>query len=256
MFIVSKIAYVFLTPFVWVLIITILLLILQKNKAIFKKLLFINLFLLFFFSNTAIFKFFMHKWEIHGVKIEEVNKKYKVGLVLGGMFEFDNDLTRLSVRRGGDRIWQALSLYKLKIIEKIMISGNHGFVFDRGLNESEQLREVLIQFGIEKDDIIIETKSKNTFENAVESVRILNDLNILPKEVLLITSAFHMRRSLKCFQKQEFMLDVFSTDQYTGKKLHINWDEYFWPSGSTFIEWQVLIKEWVGFVSYRVLGRL
>src|SRR5690554_7647844 len=77
-----------------------------------------------FFSNTFIYKEALHLWEIPAVNKSEV-EYHDVGIVLGGMFEYDNSVDRLSIRRGGDRIWQAIDLYKSKKISKICIVGKH-----------------------------------------------------------------------------------------------------------------------------------
>ena len=47
--------------------------------------------------------------------------------------------------------------------------------------------------GVRKKDILLENQSRNTHENAIYSLKIIEEENIEGK-VLLITSAFHMRR--------------------------------------------------------------
>lgn len=93
--------------------------------------------------------------------------------MLGGMFEYDNSTERLSVRRGADRIWQALNLYHAGKVDKILISGDNGFVFSRNLHESKQLKDLLVEWEIPPQDLIIESKSKNTYENARDTRKLL-----------------------------------------------------------------------------------
>jgi hypothetical protein len=162
-FLLSKITYFFIAPFTWLLL-SIGFWLFHKKSIWKKRAKWFSIAILLFFSNTFIFKEFIRLWEVPAVSIESVSK-HEVGIVLGGMFEYDNDTERLSIRRGGDRIWQAINLYKEGKIEKILISGNHGYVTDRGLHESTQLKDVLVKWGIPKQDIIIETKSKNTYQN-------------------------------------------------------------------------------------------
>lgn len=202
-----------------------------------------------------IFLEFERLWEIHGTPIEKV-KKYEVGIVLGGMFEYNSDLKVLSCRRGTDRIWQAITLYKTGKIKKIFISGGSGFVIDRGLKEATQTREVLLKWKIPKQDIIIESNSKNTYENAVETKKVLNRSYPHIKKCLLITSAQHMRRAKAIFKKQNLNCDTFSTDLYTGPTRNYFWDQYFVPNVQTISDWNSLIKEWIGFVVYDVMGYL
>ena len=74
----------------------------------------------FFFSNGFIVNRLVSLWEIEGVKVENLNQ-HEYGVVLSGMFEYNKDLNRLSARRGADRIWQAIQLYKKKKIKKIKL---------------------------------------------------------------------------------------------------------------------------------------
>jgi len=208
----------------------------------------------FFFTNTAIIGAFLRQWEVHGTKIEAV-KKHDVGIVLSGMAEYDNNLQRLSVRRGTDRIWQAITLYKTGKIAKLFITGGSGYVSERGLKESLQFKEVLVKWGIPKEDVLIETKSKNTYENAVETKK---ELKKHPELIsyLLITSGTHMKRSLACFKKQNLVCTPFSTDLHTAAGSGYYWDQYIIPNVSNFDVWNGLMKEWVGYVTYWMKGYL
>ncbi len=211
------------------------------------------IFILVFFSNTVVLKEFIRMWEIPSVEIEAV-ENYEFAIVLGGMFDYDNSAKRLSIRRGGDRIWQALNLYHAGKVKKIFISGDNGYITDRGLHEADQLKEVLLSWGIPEKDIWTESISRNTYENAKESVKKLKKHFPHVNEAILITSATHMRRSLACFEKQGFSVFPFSTDQYTGGKRAYHWDEYILPSPDTFREWTVMLKEWVGMMAYKLAG--
>ncbi len=208
-----------------------------------------------FFSNTVIFCEFTRLWEMNGTKIESVGE-YDVAIVLGGMAEYDNNLERLSLRRGGDRIWQAMHLYFLHKVDKIMLVGANGNIFDRGLDEANQFKTVLVDMGIPTDDIIVETASKNTFQNAVEAKKILDQKPEL-KRFLLVTSALHMRRSKACFNKAGFgELDVFTTDHYTGEIRGYSIEQFLVPNISVMSEWGKLNHEWMGYLTYWMAGYL
>ena len=214
-----------------------------------------GIFTLLFFSNSIIFLEFVRLWETEGTKIEDV-EHYDCAIVLGGMAEWDNSHERLSIRRGGDRIWQAINLYHLGRVDKILISGSNGFVMDNGLDEANQFKQVLRENGIPESDILVETKSKNTYENAIESKKVLDNHPEL-HSYLLVTSALHMRRSKAIFEKAGFEnFGCFTTDHYTGTKRGYKLDQYFIPNGSTMSDWSKLIHEWVGYSSYWVAGYL
>jgi uncharacterized SAM-binding protein YcdF (DUF218 family) len=251
-FLLSKILYLFVTPLFWILTLWLLFVWKRKTKHR-KKLLISAITISVIFSNTFIFKEFTRRWEVPGTRIENL-AYHETAIVLGGMFEYNNDLDVLSVRRGGDRIWQTLSLYHRGKIKYILISGAHGFVTDRGLDEARQLRDELVVWGIPKEHILIDSISKNTHENAVESVKVLKNKKLMDKPVLLVTSATHMKRAWACFDKAGLKTTPYSTDHFTGKKRAYHWEEYIMPSVSTTNDWSRLTKEWVGYLMYRIMG--
>jgi uncharacterized SAM-binding protein YcdF (DUF218 family) len=106
-------------------------------------------------------------------------------------------------------------------------------------------------FGIPQERLILENESRNTYESAVNVPRLLKQEP--PGEYLLITSAFHLRRSVACFRKAGFKVDVFSTDFYTHPR-YFSPDILFIPSPDSIMTWQKLFKEWAGMVAYKVAG--
>lgn len=253
-FILSKALYFFINPFTWILL-SCAVFFLVKNPKWKKRAKITLISCLLFFSNTFIFLEFERLWEIPGTPMKQV-KNYELGIVLGGMFEYNGDLNCLSVRRGADRIWQALTLYKKGKIKKILISGGSGYVSDRGLKEAVQLKEVLVKWGVPEQDILTENTSKNTYENALETKKILQRSYPHIDKCLLITSAQHMRRARAIFKKQGLKVDTYSTDCFTGPNRHYYWDQFLIPNVETLHDWNGLIKEWIGYVTYDVVGYL
>jgi uncharacterized SAM-binding protein YcdF (DUF218 family) len=251
-FYLSKILSFLIDPFIWVLILLVISIVIKSPKL--KKKSFIgSILVLIIFSNNIIFLEVTRLWEEEGTKIEDV-KHYDIGVVLGGIAEYNNDLERLSIRRGGDRIWQAIHLYHIGKIDKIMISGDSGYMVDKGLNEAIQMKELLVQEKIPSEDILIETVSKNTYENAFESKKVL-DHTAEEETVLLITSSLHMKRSKACFKKVGFSnFGTFTTDHYTGSSRSYYFDQYVVPNVSVFVDWNRLIHEWFGYATYWMMG--
>lgn len=251
-FILSKISYFFIAPFTWLLL-AIVLYLWVKRPVWKRRLKWSILIIALVFSNTFLFKEYVRLWEVPAVPVQSI-AHHQVGIVLGGMFEYDNDTERLSIRRGGDRIWQAIDLYKRNKIDKILISGDNGYVSDRGLHESKQLKEVLIRWGVKDKDVITEERSKNTAENAKETVALLQKSYPHFNSFLLITSAKHMRRAQACFTKLGLKTTAFSTDPYVGPTRSYHWDEFIIPDGSNFDDWFTINKEILGYVVYDIMG--
>jgi uncharacterized SAM-binding protein YcdF (DUF218 family) len=251
-FILSKLAILFLTPFSWFLVLVFCAFFVKKELWR-KRLKWAAVAVFILFSNTFLFTELMRKWEVHGTRIENLGN-YDVGIILGGMAEYNSDLDVLTIGRHADRMWQAITLYKKGKIKKFLISGDTGFITDRGLHEAEQMKAVLVGWDIPETDILIEGLSKNTHENAVETKRFLEASYPHLEKRLLITSGVHMRRASACFKKVDLPCDTFSTDLFTGPHRNLYWDQYIIPDQGTFGSWSKLIKEWIGYMVYDVIG--
>jgi uncharacterized SAM-binding protein YcdF (DUF218 family) len=251
-FILSKVLLFLISPFTWF-ILAVLGAFFWKKAIYQKRCKWSAVVIFILFSNTVIFLEFSRIWEIPGTKIEAV-KNYDAGIVLTGMAEYNSDLDVISIRRGADRIWQALTLYHKGKIKKIIITGDSGYISDRGLHEAKQMKEVLVSWGIPAKDIITEELSRNTYENALETKKLIDRSYPHFEKLLLITSSKHMRRAKGCFDKVGLSCDMYSTDLYSGPNHSYFWDQYLVPELSTFSDWNQLIKEWVGYVTYDIVG--
>jgi uncharacterized SAM-binding protein YcdF (DUF218 family) len=225
-----------------------------KNERWKNRFKYATIIILIFFSNGFPLRLLIQNWEVSGKKIDNL-KTYDIGIVLSGMFEYNRDLNVLSVRRGADRIWQAVTLYKSKKIKKILISGDSGYVIRGGLHEANQTQELLIKWGIPKEDILIENKSQNTHENALNTTKFLTKW-YANKRFLLITSALHMKRASACFRKEGLKFGVFTTDHYSKKKKDEFTVDQLLPNVNSFVLWEAYLKEVVGYRVYSIQGYL
>jgi uncharacterized SAM-binding protein YcdF (DUF218 family) len=220
-----------------------------------KKVLLAGIVLLLFISNTFIADVVMYRWEPKPRDFSTM-PVYKLGVVLTGVTH-SNKLPkdRTFFARGADRATQTVQLYKLGIIKKILVSGGVGLNPVHPLSEAESLRDFMLFAGVKEEDIIIETKAKNTYENAVFSEKIINShkMYLNSEQLLLITSAFHMKRASACFAKVGLYPDTFPVDYY-GKKPKANFQSIFQPSQHAILVWHKIIKEWVGIIVYTMVG--
>jgi uncharacterized SAM-binding protein YcdF (DUF218 family) len=252
-FILSKVLLILLQPSSW--LVTALLFALFLKHPTWKRRAKRSSVVLFCF---LCFPVFLHEtlrfWEVPAKKAKDIGT-YDVGIVLGGMFYYNNDVKEISALRSADRIWQALNLYHQGKIKKILISGDDGNIFDQGLDEAKQLREVLLRWKIPKEDILIENISRNTYENAIETKKLLIKHPEL-KRKLLITSGTHMRRAKAIFDHQKMFVHTYSTNMQTGKERNYNFELLFIPTLTNMDAWDKLAKEIVGYVVYDATGRL
>lgn len=122
--------------------------------------------------------------------------------VLGGGViwpETDDAPTRLSKNALG-RCYRAVELYRQGKPCPILVSGGKANSNRPGPPEAHVLRDCLMTMGIPESDILMEDRSRTTYENAIESAWMLKQRKI--ESVLLVTDATHLLRSKLCFEKQ------------------------------------------------------
>lgn len=211
--------------------------------------------ILFITSNYFISNAVMRAWEMPVTTYESITKRYDYGVLLTGVTKTNmTPKDRVYFSRGADRAIHTLELYKLGIIKKMIISGGSGRLDGKGVLEADDLADFMKLAGVPDSVIIIEHESKNTHESAVEVSKLLPTLSG-SKDVLLITSGYHLPRAIACFKKSGVNVDPFSTDpvseptRYTPENLIV-------PRPDAIGMWQTMIKEWVGYVVYWVADYL
>lgn len=119
-----------------------------------------------------------------------------------------------------ERTMLASRLYKEGYSEYIILSGGKGE--GENISEAECMRRILINEGIDDEKLILEDKSTNTYENLVNSKKIIEDKNF--KDVLIVSNKFHLRRAklisdklgLKASFSGIFVKDKWYTEIYGG----------------------------------------
>jgi uncharacterized SAM-binding protein YcdF (DUF218 family) len=94
------------------------------------------------------------------------------------------------------RLDEAWRLYRIQP-KPIIVSGGHVNPFTADKNENKIACDYLIRWGVPKNDVIGEDRSRDTFESAVEVQKLLNNRGW--NRYLLVTSAIHMPRSMLVF---------------------------------------------------------
>jgi uncharacterized SAM-binding protein YcdF (DUF218 family) len=250
-FILSKTLYYITMPIVWITFILLFALI-TKNQKRRKRSLLIAFVLLLFFSNGFIINEFFTLWEKDAISIAQT-KNYEWGIVLTGVTNTEKSSEgRVWFDKGADRVLHTVQLYKLGKIKKILITGGSGHLVSKKDAEANQLKEVFLYCGIPNADIVLENKSRNTHENALFTKQKIDSIGIKEKS-LLITSAFHMRRSLGCFEKEGVNVDEFPVDYYTHDRKYSP-DALIIPSEKAMYKWSILIHEVLGYVMYKLVG--
>lgn len=184
----------------------------------------------------------------------DTTRHYKTGIVMGGFATMNKETGQMKYEQDrADRLWEAIRLWKQGYIENILITGDPTSVIDDDGNSTAELfLKYMEQLGICRDAFILEQQARNTRENALYTIKILKEKGIADKECLLITSATHIKRSVKCFAKEGVRPDIYTVNTYDppGKIGHRD----FYPDWRAAVEWQELLNEWIGDIAYKIAG--
>lgn len=210
------------------------------------------LFLFFVFTNKVLVNWAASAWEIGYTSVESIETPYEVGILLGGYANFKAQGPVQNFARPGNRLTTALQLYQQGKIKRILLSGGSGLPLSTDPSEAPEVALWLRSVGVPDSALLIEGRSRNTRENALYSRQMLDSLG-LHQQPLLITSAWHLRRSMACFRKVGLHCTPFGTD-YFYEKIGLNPFKWIEPDWDALMKWEALIKEWVGYVVYWLKG--
>ena len=186
------------------------------------------LFLLF--SNGALYQWIAEQWYKEYDRPLPERKQYTYGIVLGGYSYWDWKRSRPEFSEIADRLLEGIRLYKHGRIRKLVLASD------------------LADLGMPLEDVILETRANNTWENATFTLELIGN-SMKTESTLLITSATHMRRSLWTFHSAGLNPDTYITDTFPeikGEKTN------FLPSWHVLASWPELTHEWVGYLYYRL----
>lgn len=203
-------------------------------------------------TNGALSNGALLAWEWPPVALRTI-PPHDAGVLLTGITNVKKSPhDRVYLNEGADRLLHTLWLYRAGRIRYIIISGGSGTLRATQRSEAAELRILLRLAGVPENRILVEDQSRNTRENALYTRRLLQahpDIHSL----VLVTSAFHMRRAVGCFAQAglhptPFPAGFLTQDPTFGP------DYWLLPSARAMEQWSVLIHELLGFTMYRLLG--
>jgi uncharacterized SAM-binding protein YcdF (DUF218 family) len=153
----------------------------------------------------------------------------------------------------GDRLAMAAALFHAGKAPYILVSGGQVFPNPELLSEAEYHVEFLRRLNVPNDAIVLEIESRNTAENALFSEDILVARG--DNRILLVTSAFHMPRSMLLFEQTGLIVVAVSTDFRS--PLPVRPEILYWlPDGDALAYTQMAIREHLGYWVYKVKAYL
>jgi uncharacterized SAM-binding protein YcdF (DUF218 family) len=174
-------------------------------------------------------------------------------ILLGGAVEAADSAARgrIVANESAERVLDTIQLAHRYPNARILITGGGGTVFGDGTAEAPIIANFLTSLGVNRARIIVEDRSRTTYENAIFS-RELNP----PQEGerwLLVTSAWHMPRAVGVFEKAGFPVTPYPVDFRTGGGSENHRPFAFISEGLRRLD--VGTKEWAGLIAYYAAGR-
>lgn len=175
-------------------------------------------------------------------------------IVLGGFFDGRVDRVRggYELNEAGDRAVETAVLARRYPAARILVAGGPGSLF--GWEETDAAASVrfFAALGIPRERLLLDDRSRNTYENALFARELAEPK---PGETwLLVTSAFHMPRSVGLFRKVGFDVVPWPVDYRTTGKERFGRAK---GGSTTSMDYTTLaLHEWIGLVAYRLTGRI
>ncbi len=127
---------------------------------------------------------------------------------------------------------------------QLVFSGGEGRLLATGVSEAELAKAFYQQLGVDMGRVVLEGGSRTTRENAIQVAALLGEGCKQPW--LLVTSAWHMPRSVPEFEAVGCQVTPYPVDFRTGATTA--WTEY--SLARSLLLWQTALHEWMGMWVY------
>jgi uncharacterized SAM-binding protein YcdF (DUF218 family) len=114
------------------------------------------------------------------------------------------------------------------------------------------MRDFLLTMGIPETDILVEDQAHTTYENAVQTAKLLRARDI--RRIVLVTETTHLLRAELCFRKAGFEVTPVGCNY---RATEIDWSVFdVLPSPEAALNIDRAFHEWLGLIWYRLHGRV
>jgi uncharacterized SAM-binding protein YcdF (DUF218 family) len=175
-------------------------------------------------------------------------------IVLGGSIDTDLSVAHDEpvVRNAADRIIVMAALARQYPNARIVFTGGSANLISNDAKEADYVGAIFESFGIAKARLTMERQSRNTQENA-EFTKAM----VMPKpgeRWLLVTSGYHMPRSVGLFRKAGFAVEAYPVDWRVGGRSDLL--AFSNIAGEGLARTDVGLREWIGLVAYWITGKI
>lgn len=174
-------------------------------------------------------------------------------IVLGGATDAGLTLARgvPTLLPAAARLTTGVALARRFPKARLVFTGGAASLSGKGVSEAPAVRDLWLSLGVPAAQMTFEEKSRNTWENAIFTRALVKPK---PDETwLLVTSAWHMPRSMGIFRKAGFKVTAYPVDYET----YGNGRDWQLPrlSLEEMMRLDNAMHEWIGLSAYRLTGR-
>ena len=173
-------------------------------------------------------------------------------VVLGGAVDQTISQARgqSTLNAAGSRMIEAARLALAHPEAKVVVSGGNADPWHPEIKEAAVMAKILTDLGVAPDRVVQENRSRDTRENARFTQAIVKPMP--DQHWILVTSAFHMPRSVGVFRQIGWSVIPWPSDYRTGGAFQ--WVNLDLPA-VRLTQLFLAVHEWGGLIAYRVLGR-
>lgn len=250
-FLLSKLLVYFTYPLTWILLLLLLRLVVKPVR-LKKRLLVSSIVIFLLFSNMFLLNRFAQWWDYAPVHLPP-GSHYGCAIVLGGFSLETSKGDTGYFNTNADRFIQGMQLYRQGFAPRILITGGNGSLHKSDFSEGSWTRQQLLLQGIPDSAILVENNARNTLENALFTKHVIDSLHI-PPPYIMVTSAFHMRRSVWIFNNVGLPVTPYPCNYIAGAERFKLMDVL--PQPLALSTWNTYIKEVIGCVAYSAKQKL
>ena len=164
--------------------------------------------------------------------------------------------TFAGIGAAGDRLVHAARLFKLGFAPVIVCTGGKiPFLSDNPTSEAETMASLLNEvWGIDTASIIVEKEAQTTYDHGPKLTELFQKRH-MGKDIILVTSAMHMYRSVKIFKRFGFTVHPAPADFFVDKSHRSILFDLLPTADALYVSTNAL-HEYYGIFAYKILGRL
>jgi len=212
--------------------------------------------LLYLFSTSALSLRLIHPLEARFPVIEPYPQVAALVLLGGATVPATPPRHYPETNQFGDRLIHTARLWHQNVAPKLITTGGKiSWIRDYSSTEAADYATLLRQvFKVDSSAILMASQSRNTYEDAL-GVAAICEREHIPKEILLVTSAFHMPRAVGVFRKMGFIVHPAPTDFIADTFRPFKFIQLLPSEGCLQIS-ALAIHEYLGLLAYRFKGWL